>query len=246
MAKQVWKFERTDRRIRTQLNGETIADTTHAMLMIESNYELHYYFPVNDVKMDFLEKSDEIKSSGYKGDAQLWHVKVGDKVAENAAWTYPETKENRPDLSGYIAFQWSAMDAWFEEDEEVFLHPRNPYHRVDAMQSSRHVKVVVGGETIAETSHPHLLFETNLRTRYYIPKEDVRMDLLTHTDTTSICPYKGTAEYWSVKVNGDSYNDIVWSYPDPIPEMPKIKDLVAFWTEKTNDIELYVDGELVE
>lgn len=241
---QKWKFESTDRRVRVIFGDETIADSINAMLLIESLYELHYYFPENDVRMDLLEASDHTESSGYKGTSHFYNVRVGEKIAEHGAWAYPESKDNRPNLEGYIAFVWDKMDAWYEEEEEAIMHARNPYHRVDAIPSSRHIKVVINGETIAETHQPHLLFETNIRTRYYIPVHDVRMDVLKATDTLSVCPYKGKSEYWSATINGKTYEDIVWSYPNPLPEIPKIRSLMAFWDDKDKDIEIYVDGVL--
>jgi uncharacterized protein (DUF427 family) len=123
----------------------------------------------------------------------------------------------------------------------VFVHPRDPYHRVDVVHSSRHVKVVVDGEVVAETTRPRLLFETGLPTRYYIPKLDVRMDLLQPTDSVTACPYKGRARYWSVRVGDRTLKDLVWSYPAPIPECPKIEGLLSFYNER---VDIYVDGEL--
>ncbi|MFC1491666.1 DUF427 domain-containing protein [Nitrospinota bacterium] len=136
------------------------------------------------------------------------------------------------------------MDAWYEEEEEIFVHPRDPYKRVDVLKSARHVRVVIGGKTVAESSRPHLLFETALPTRYYLPKEDVRMDLLDPSERTSACPYKGKAVYWSAKIDGEVFEDIAWSYPDPVPECPNIKGLVSFYNESVDEI--FVDGELVE
>jgi uncharacterized protein (DUF427 family) len=133
------------------------------------------------------------------------------------------------------------MDAWFEEEEQVFEHPRDPYHRVDVIQSSREVRVEIGGKVVAESRRPRLLFETNLPTRYYLPVEDVRMDLLEPTDTTSVCPYKGTASYWRMQAGG---RDVAWSYQDPISECPKIRGLIAFFNERVDA--LSVDGELQE
>lgn len=234
-------FEATQRYIRAEFGGQIIADSKHAMLMRESGHELHYYFPEKDVRMDLLVATDHITHSGYKGDARHWTIKVGEREAENAAWAYSEVKENRPDLRGYIAFQWKAMDHWYEEDEEVFVHPRDPYHRVDTIKSSHHIRVVIAGVTVADTHRPYLLFETSLPTRYYIPPEDVRQDLLTPTATTTRCPYKGVASYWSVKVGDNDHADVVWGYLDPIPESPKIKGLLSFYNEK---VDIYVDGEL--
>ncbi len=132
------------------------------------------------------------------------------------------------------------IDAWFEEDEEVFVHPRDPYHRVDVLESSRHVKVTVNGEVVARTERPKILFETGLPPRYYIPPEDVRTDLLTPTDKKTSCPYKGVASYWSVEASGERAEDIVWGYPEPIAAVEKIRDHLSFFNEK---VDLEVDGE---
>ena len=121
----------------------------------------------------------------------------------------------------------------------MFRHPRDPYHRVDVLGSSRHVQVRVGGVLIAESRRPRLLFETGLPVRYYLPKLDVRLDLLTPSPTRTRCPYKGEAVYWSVQAAGDVYENIVWSYPAPIPETPKIENMLAFFNEKTD---IVVDG----
>jgi len=133
------------------------------------------------------------------------------------------------------------MDAWFEEDEQVFVHPRDPYTRVDTVHSSRHVRVEIEGVTLGETRRPILLFETGLPTRYYIPKLDVRMDLLEPSESATRCPYKGLACYWSARVGDKLIKDIVWSYPAPIPECPKIENLLSFYNEH---VDLYVDGVL--
>jgi uncharacterized protein (DUF427 family) len=144
-------------------------------------------------------------------------------------------------LRGLIRLEWDAMDAWFEEDEEVFTHPRDPHTRVDILRSSRHVRVEVDGETIAESTSPTLLFETGLPVRYYLPKTHVRMDLLTPTDSVTRCPYKGQAEWWSVRGGEGVREDLAWSYRTPLPESQKVAGLVSFYNEK---VDLYVDGVL--
>ncbi len=213
--------------------------------MIESPGEVDYYFPADDVRLDLLEESDHTEKSGYRGTRKFWNLKLGDQVVENAVWTY-EPKDKRPDFSGYLAFKWKALDHWYEEEEEVFLHARNPYHRVDTIKSSRHVEVLVDGVKIADTTNPYLLFETSLPTRYYIPAEDVKMEHLTPTATQSVCPYKGFAGYYNVTVNGETYRDTVWTYPNPIPESPKLKGTLSFWPEKDKRIQILVDGEEVK
>lgn len=236
----VW--EPSPRRVRAMFAGETIADSARAMLMIEGRRIAVYYFPVDDVRTDLLVPSAHRKSSESKGEATFWSIRVGERTAENAARRYLQPPRGAPDIAGYVTFSWEAMDAWFEEDDEVFIHPRSPYHRVDVLNSSRHVRVILGGTVVADTSRPRLLFETSLPTRYYIPKLDVRMDLLRPSETTTGCPYKGRASYWHAEINGHTFEDIAWCYPTPIPECPKIENLVAFFNERVDAIE--VDGEI--
>ena len=156
-------------------------------------------------------------------------------------WSYPDPISGREDIAGYLAFYFDKLDTWYEEDDEVFVHPRSPYHRVDVLNSSRHVRIEVDGETIADTSRPRLLFETGLPMRCYIPRADVRMELLEPSDNHTQCPYKGVASYFSVRVGDRLHEDLVWTYPFPIPECPKIEGLLAFWDER---VDVFVDGEL--
>ena len=242
MAKQVWKFEPTDRWVRAVSHGETIADSKRAMLMMESRGEQDYYFPVADVKMTLLEESGETETSGYRGTKKFWNLRVNGSLLENAAWTY-EAKKNRPDFSGYLALDWGAIEHWFEEEEEVFNHARNPYHRVDFIPSSRHVEVIVDDIKVADTTVPLMVFETSLPTRYYIPAADVDMQYLNSVDTQTHCPYKGDSSYYNVVVNGETYENTAWYYPNPIPEAPRLKGTVSFWPEKDKRITILVDGE---
>ncbi len=195
-APRVW-VEPTARRVRAVLGGVALVDSTGALLLFETEHLPVYYVPIADVRMDLLTATGRRTHCPLKGDASYWTVTVGDRVAENAVWGYPDPLPGCPDISRHVALYWNKMDAWYEEDDEVFVHPRSPYHRVDVLSSSRHVRVVVAGETVAETRRPRLLFETGLPTRYYIPKADVRMDLLEPTATVTQCPYKGKASYWS-------------------------------------------------
>ncbi|WP_433365308.1 DUF427 domain-containing protein [Actinoplanes sp. CA-142083] len=145
---------------------------------------------------------------------------------------------------GLARFESGALDSWFEEDEEIFGHPRSPYHRVDALRSSRHVRVELDGVTLAESSSPVLLFETALPTRYYISRTDLNMDALEHTGTQTLCPYKGrTSDYWTVRTPAGVYPDFAWSYAFPLPAVAAIAGLVAFYNEK---VDLYVDGRAQE
>ncbi|MEV0622744.1 DUF427 domain-containing protein [Nonomuraea sp. NPDC050404] len=231
------RVEPAAKRVRTYLGGRVVADTTSALLVWEVPYYPTYYFPLNDVDEAALKATGATKRSPSRGEAVLYTVTSGTAEAADAALAYPDSPLEQ--IRGYVRFEWDAMDAWFEEDEEVFFHPRDPYTRVDILPSSRHVRIEVDGVTVADSRNPHLLFETGLPTRYYLPKTDVRLDLLEHTDTVTHCPYKGTAQYWSV--NGKK--DLAWSYRTPLPESTKVAGLVAFYDEK---LDVYVDGELQE
>lgn len=237
------RFEPTPRWLRVYLGGVAIADSQRAMLLIEHHRMPVYYFPVEDVRMDLLEPTGRTKKDEPKGIQSLHTVRVGDRVAERAAWMHEEIGSSGFDFRGYVGFYWDRMDSWYEEDDEVYVHPRDPYHRVDVQRSSRRVTVTVLGEVIAESDRPRLLFETGLPTRYYLPRQDVRMDLLVPSDTTSQCPYKGVANYYSVRVGDTQAMDLVWYYRFPVPECPKIENLVCFFDEKVDFIE--VDGHLV-
>ncbi|MBF8194667.1 DUF427 domain-containing protein [Nonomuraea sp. K274] len=231
------RVERTAKRVRTYLGGRVVADTTAALLVWEVPYYPTYYFPLGDVDATALKPSGTTKHSPSRGEATVHTVTSGTGEAPDAALIYADSPLEQ--IRGHVRFEWAAMDAWFEEDEEVFFHARDPYTRVDILPSSRHVRVEVDGVTVADTRSPHILFETGLPARYYLPKTDVRLDLLERTGTVSHCPYKGTAEYWSV--NGKE--DLAWSYRTPLPESQKVTGLVAFYNEK---LDIYVDGELQE
>ncbi|MBE7555935.1 MAG: DUF427 domain-containing protein [Anaerolineales bacterium] len=232
--------EPSPRWVRVKFGGEIIADSKQAWLLRQYGPDRMptYYFPQADVRTVALRPSS---GGSQTGETQYWDVKVGDRIAEKGAWTYLEPPPELAALKGYISFKWGAMEAWYEEEEEVFVHARDPYKRVDVMPSSRHVRVVIAGETVAETRRPYLLFETSLPTRYYLPREDVRMDLLEPTGLKTRCPYKGIASYWSVKIGDQVSKNVVWSYPEPISENPRIKNLMCFFNER---VDLYVDGEL--
>jgi uncharacterized protein (DUF427 family) len=236
------EFEPSPRWVRVKFGGQIIADSQAVILGREKGHLPLYYFPAQDVKGEFLVATEATTHSPTKGTAVQWTVRVGDQVAERAAWSYPDPLPAAQAIQDYVAFSWPQMEAWYEEEEEVFVHPRDPYKRIDVLLSSRHVQVVLGGEVVADSHRPYLLFETGLPTRYYLPPADVRQDYLEATSTHTRCPYKGLASYWSVRVRGHYFKDIVWGYLDPIPECPKIKGLLCFFNEKVEA--LYVDGEL--
>ena len=232
-------IEPSPRRVRAYFGGLAVADSTRVLLAFEPRRLPVYWFPAADVRTDVLTPTRP--GGGPAAGTARWTLRVGDRIAEHAAWSYPDPDPERAALKDHVAFYWNKMDAWYEEDDEVFVHPRDPYARVDVLHSSRRVRVELGGRLLAESTRPRLLFETGLPTRYYLPKQDVRMELLEPSATTTRCPYKGVAVYWSLRLGDTLVKDIVWSYPLPIPECPKIENLLSFFNEQ---VDIFVDGEL--
>lgn len=227
------------KRVRVMIGGEIVADTSHPLMVWEMPYYPTYYFPEDDVRTDLLVETGEKKRSPSRGEATQYEVKVNGSQARAYRFLEPKIHE----LDGYYAFVWDTVDHWFEEDEEVYTHARDPHTRIDILPSSRRVRVEIDGVTVADTSNGWFLFETGLPTRYYFPKTDVEMSLFTPTDSATRCPYKGTARYWSSTVNGETYEDIMWGYDTPLPESQRIAGLVAFYNEK---VDIYLDEELQE
>jgi len=236
-------FEDSPRRIRGVFEGETVVDSRRVKLLHEYGHLPIYYFPREEVRFDRLEPTDHHTRCPYKGEASYWSVRVGDRVAENAVWGYPEPLDDAPPLADYVAFYWGKLDTWYEEDEEAIVHPRDPYHRVDALASSRHVVVRVGGEVVAESTRPTVIYETGLPPRWYLPADDVRMDLLEPSDKRTGCAYKGFASYWSLRVGDTFEEDVVWTYREPRRGMEPITNLLAFFNER---VDIEVDGEAME
>jgi uncharacterized protein (DUF427 family) len=223
--------------VRAYLAGELVVDSIRPLYVWESPHYPTYYFLAEDVRADLRARGDETKHSPSRGEAVVCDVATAHGLAAGAALRYVDARVDA--LQDLIRFDWSAFDSWFEEDEEVFTHARDPFTRVDILQSSRHVRVDVDGTTVAESRAPRLLFETSLPVRYYLPKPHVRMELLEPTDTVTHCPYKGAAEYWAVRIAEQLHQDLAWSYRAPLPESSKIAGLVCFWNDR---VELYVDG----
>jgi uncharacterized protein (DUF427 family) len=232
------RIEESAKRVRAYLGGELVVDTTRPVLVWEGPNYPAYYVPIADVRAHLI-PDGSVQHSPSRGDAQLHTVVVGGHKAPGAALRYADSPID--ELRDLVRLDWASMDSWFEEDEEVFVHPRSPYARIDILPSSRHVRVEIDGVTVGDSTSPRLLFETGLPVRYYLPKTHVRMDLLEHTDTSTGCPYKGQAEYWSVRVGDQVHKDFAWSYRTPLPESRQVAGLVSFYNEK---VDIYVDGEL--
>jgi uncharacterized protein (DUF427 family) len=230
------RVEQGQKRVRAFLNGELVADTIRPLLVWESPYYPAYYLPASDIRAKLV-ASGESEHSPSRGTAEVLDVVTGAGTAAKAGRRYTDSPFE--ELRDAVRLDWDSMTEWFEEDEPVYVHPRNPYARVDILASSRHIRVEVDGVTVAESRSPRILYETYLPPRYYLPITDVRMDLLRPSDTETRCPYKGTATYWSIEVNGHRYDDLVWIYRTPLPESQKIAGLACFYNEK---VDLYVDG----
>lgn len=224
-------IEDRGRRVRVLFNGKFIIDTHKAKLVWENPYYPVYYFAKSDLDSSLLRESEKLQG------AQVCDLVSSDRVVKGAVTEF--TGSN--DLGGLLKVAFSAADAWFEEDERIFVHPKDPYKRVDVLQSSRHVRVEVDGVEVANTNRPRFLFETSLRRRTYMPLADIRLDLLRPSETTTACPYKGVANYYDVVLpNGKVHKDVVWYYRAPLVECIQITGMAAFYDEK---VDVWVDGE---
>ena len=219
MELPVPRLEPSPRWIRVRSGDEWVADSRRALLLARYGRDMlpTYCIPADDVRSDLLPALGEA--------AVQLHDLPAPLEAANGMWT----------------FAWDGRVQWFEEAMEVFVHAKDPRTRVDVLPSERHVRVEIAGELVAESRRPHALFETTLPTRWYLPVDDVRTDLFEPSSLVTRCPYKGTARYWSVRAGGQLRRDVAWSYPDPIPENPRIAGLICFFNER---VELTIDGEL--
>jgi uncharacterized protein (DUF427 family) len=234
----VGHVEPVPRRVRAVLGGETVLDTTTARYVWESPFYPQFYVPLADVAPGVLVDED-VQKRRKLGRVRQYGLAAGGQTRPGAAWA-PTAGE----LEGTVRFDWAALDAWFEEDEQVFVHPRNPYTRVDALRSSRTVRVELDGVLLAESSSQVLVFETGLPTRYYLPRTALRLPALEPSDTVTECPYKGrTSAYWSVRIGDALHRDLAWSYDFPTRQLLPIAGLVAFYDEK---VDTFLDGRPLE
>lgn len=231
------------RRVRAELAGEVVADSTEVRMLHESGHLPVYYFPEADVRLDLLGESEKQTHCPWKGDSRYFSIRTGEGQSEDAAWTYPDPFDHAPPIQGYYAFHWEKLDRWFEEDDEIFVHPPDPYHRIDVRSTRRKVRIRLGDEVVAQTERAMMLFETGLPSRFYMPLDDVRRDLLEESDAHTQCAYKGRASYWSVRAGDDLHENVAWYYPDPNPVAEPVRGMVAFYNEHAD---LEIDGEAWE
>lgn len=230
--------EPVPRRVRAYAAGELVLDTTAARYVWEWPPYPQFYVPQTDVRAGAL-VDEECTQESPRGVARVHGLRVGDVYRKSAALVYDESPLDG--LAGTVRFDWSALDAWFEEDERVYVHPRNPYSRVDAVRSTRRVTIELDGVVLADSASPVMVFETGLPTRYYLNRTDVRFQHLRPSATETACPYKGTTSgYWSAVVGGVQYDDVAWSYDFPTRELLPISGLIAFYNEK---VDISLDGQ---
>lgn len=227
--------EPNGRRIRATRGHHTVVDTTESRYVWEHRYWPSWFFPLDALGAELQPSSHPDRRRGERRGVVHHDLVIGGDVLEGAARTYPDEAE----LAGLAAVDWSAVDHWYEEEVEAYIHPRSPYVRIDALPSSRHVVVRVDGEVIADTTRPTILYETGLPARYYIPTDDVRRDLLTPTESRTGCPYKGFARYWSVTTESGIHEELAWAYDEPLPESAAVRGLICFYNER---VDLEVDG----
>jgi uncharacterized protein (DUF427 family) len=233
--------EPVPRRIRAILGGQTVFDTTHARYVWEWQNYPQYYIPLVDIDPHLLVPEGHVQQSP-RGETELYALRVGSSHRPHAAKLHRYSPIDA--LTGTVRFQWAALDAWFEEDEQIFVHPRNPYARVDALRSTRTVRVELEGVVLAETDSPVMVFETGLPTRYYLNRTEIDFSHLIATSTVTECPYKGTTSgYWSIRAGGKIHPDLAWSYDFPTRQMLPIAGLIAFYNER---VDILVDGQHLE
>ncbi len=224
------------RRVRAELAGQIVLDTSAGHLLHESQILPVLYAPRADIRMELFEPTTHSTHCPFKGDAAYWSVRVGERIAENAVWSYPEPNPETDWLRDHYAFYWSKLDRWFDEDEEVHGHLRDPYHRVDVRRGSRAISATIDGVRVAASSRPWVVSETGMANRIYFPRSDVELSNLRAAEKRTHCPYKGDAGYLSlVDATGSVVGDeIAWSYEQPLDDAARIAGAICFDGERVS------------
>ena len=232
-----YRWFTSPKRVRARIGGTFVAESDAPRMMIPERGPVRtYLFPRDAVREDLIVGDGRTRDTPF-GTVRDVDLEVDGRVVE-AVLRYHDKPKDR-ELVDLVAVHWDRVDAWYEEDEEVFVHPRDPFHRVDVLRSGRHVVIEVDGTVVAESRRPTLLFETGLPTRYYLPQTDVRLEHLEPSDTETACPYKGDASYHHVRVGDKTHKDLVWCYKTPIDGVLGVQGLFCFFNER---VDLSVDG----
>ncbi len=229
-------WEPWPRRMRAILGGETVLDSRAGIILSETAELAAFYYPLKDMRAGFLNEAEP------EDGIRRWNLNVRDRVIETCVIASPKGADGGELLKGYVTLKFDSMDRWFEEDDPIYAHPRDPYHRVDVLSSSRHVVVRHGNQVVADCKRPKLLFETGVPIRYYLPWDDVEIGLLTKSETVSKCPYKGDGQHWHLQIGSEKVNDAAWTLPHPLPEGLAAAKHVCFYPDK---VQIEVDGERV-
>jgi uncharacterized protein (DUF427 family) len=244
--------EPTEKRVRVVHAGHTVGDTRRALLVWEPRRVVaSYAFPVEDLDCELVPAQSRGPNGTDPADVPVLHPGIPFAVhtseGESLTVKFPgATREAAafrpadPDLAGYVVIDFFSFDDWYEEDERIFGHPRSPFGHIDIRRSTRHVRIELDGHVLAESDRSLMLFETGLPPRFYLPQEDVRMELLTPSPTRTTCAYKGEASYWTLELPDHTKRDLVWTYEQPSFEVAPIAGLVAFFDER---VDVVIDGE---
>jgi uncharacterized protein (DUF427 family) len=224
-------------RVRAIVEDTAVADSRRVYLLHETGHLPVYYFPPEDTRTDVLVASETRSRCPYKGEATYHSCRIGDRVVADLVWEYLDPIEPVSFIAGYRALFWKKADRWLVEDEVAVAHPRDPYHRVDVYETSRRVRVLVDGDCVADSTRATALYETGLPPRFYLPRADVRTDLLDASETRTLCAYKGEASHFSAA----GHEDVAWTYLDPLADAERVRGLIAFYGER---VDLELDGEL--
>ncbi|MEH0564321.1 DUF427 domain-containing protein [Streptomyces silvae] len=236
----VGHVEPVPRRVRGTIGGHLVFDTRRALYGWEWPPYPQFSIPADDLVDGVLTDEHHVETLG-AWSARRHTLRAGSEVREGAAWVWDATAPDA--LRGAVRFEWAALDSWFEEDEPVFVHPRSPYSRVDALRSSSSVRVELEGVVLAEAPDCVTLFETGLPTRYYLDRTHVDWSRLRPSGTVTRCPYKGTTTgYWSFDGPTTRHEDIAWAYDFPTVQVNRVAGMVAFYNEH---VDLRVDGTLL-
>jgi uncharacterized protein (DUF427 family) len=242
-----FRFEPVTRRIRAFRDSAPVLDTTGAALVWEPRRVVPMYAvpeadivaalvpcPTPEAPADLPPILGPVNFGWHLQDGESFTVQVADVSIEAAAFRPAD-----PDLEGRVILEWAPFD-WVEEAQPVMGHPHDPFKRLDVLPSDRHVVVSLGGQTLADTRRAVAVYESHIPVRWYVPRDDVRLDLLTASDSRSVCAYKGAASYFSVTDEGEEDGtDVAWTYADPLHEASRITDHLCFYSERTD---LTVDG----
>ena len=245
------RFEPSLRRVRVLHEGQTLCDTTAAALVWEPRRIVPLYaVPERDLQVEPVAAGAAVtrepeglppvlgpeRFEPHTTPGQPLDLRVDGQLVRGAAFRLDD-----PDLAGFVLLDFRRFE-WLEEEERAVGHPHDPFKRIDTFRSSRHVVVSLGGTVLADSRRPVALLETHLPVRWYLPRDDVRMDLLEPSEHRTTCAYKGHAAYYSVPAAGDAGRDVAWTYAQPLREAQAVRDMICFFSERTD---LTVDGEAV-